>query len=143
VTTIRAASPADAGALADLSTQLGYPADARTITRRLRDIYACRGGVVLVALDPHDEAVGFAHALPQHFLIADAFVELAGLVVAETARGGGVGDALLRAVEAWAREQGFGSVRVRSNVVREHAHRFYLREGYAEQKRQAVFVKQL
>jgi hypothetical protein len=32
---------------------------------------------------------------------------------------------------------------VRSNVVRRDAHRFYLREGYAEQKRQAVFVKRL
>jgi hypothetical protein len=34
-------------------------------------------------------------------------------------------------------------MRVRSNVIRERAHRFYLREGYAEKKRQAVFLKQL
>jgi hypothetical protein len=34
-------------------------------------------------------------------------------------------------------------MRVNSNVVRERAHRFYLREGYTERKRQAVFFKQL
>jgi hypothetical protein len=48
---------------------------------------------------------------------------------------------LLAAAEAWAREQGFASMRVRSNVLRERAHRFYLREGYLEKKRQAVFLK--
>jgi hypothetical protein len=32
---------------------------------------------------------------------------------------------------------------VRSNVVRERAHRFYLREGYVERKRQVVFDKTL
>jgi hypothetical protein len=32
---------------------------------------------------------------------------------------------------------------VRSNVIRERAHRFYLREAYAERKRQVVFEKPL
>jgi GNAT superfamily N-acetyltransferase len=63
------------------------------------------------------------------------------LVVSETARGQRVGSALLAAAEAWAREQGFASMRVRSNIMRERAHRFYLREGYTEKKRQAVFLK--
>ena len=48
---------------------------------------------------------------------------------------------LLAAAEAWAREHGFASMRVRSNILRERAHRFYLREGYIEKKRQAVFLK--
>lgn len=34
-------------------------------------------------------------------------------------------------------------MRVRSNVIRERAHRFYEREGYARIKAQAVFRKQL
>jgi GNAT superfamily N-acetyltransferase len=143
VTRIRAATADDAEVLALLAGQLGYPSEARTIRQRLDDMAECRTGVVLVAVDEHDAVIGFAHALPQRFLIADPFVDLAGMVVAETARGQDVGTALLAAVEAWAREQGFASVRVRSNVVRERAHRFYLREGYAEQKRQVVFVKSL
>jgi GNAT superfamily N-acetyltransferase len=50
---------------------------------------------------------------------------------------------LLAAVEAWARERDFSSVRVRSNVLRERAQRFYQRKGYIEKKRQAVFLKRL
>jgi len=47
------------------------------------------------------------------------------------------------AAEQWARVHGFALMRVRSNVVRERAHRFYEREGYARVKTQAVFRKAL
>ena len=69
--------------------------------------------------------------------------QLAALVVGEAAQGSGAGAVLLAAVEAWTRAQGFSIVRVRSNVLRGRAHRFYLREGYIEKKRQAVFLKRL
>lgn len=137
---VREATPADAEALASLSGQLGYPADVPTILRRLAQ---AERGVVLVALDAEGTVCAVAHAEPRRLLIAEPFVELAALVVDEAARGSGAGAALLAAVEAWAREQGFTSVRVRSNVLRESAHRFYLREGYIEKKRQAVFLKRL
>lgn len=140
---IREATLADADALASLSAQLGYPVDAATIARRLRGIATGRDGVVLVAPDPQGAACGFAHAVVQRFLVAEPFADLAGLVVGDGSRGSGVGAALLASVEAWARRAGLGSVWVRSNVVRTRAHRFYLREGYAEAKRQAVFIKRL
>ena len=73
--------------------------------------------------------------------VADGIADGAALVVADAARGQGVGAALLHAVEAWARQQGYGTLYVRSNVVRGRAHHFYLREGYVEVKRQAVFRK--
>ncbi|MBS0433235.1 MAG: GNAT family N-acetyltransferase [Proteobacteria bacterium] len=139
---IRQADAADAEALARLSGQLGYPADAAAIARRLRGIVAHGAGVVLVA--QIDGAVaGWAHVMAQHRLEHDANAELAGLVVDEDARGGGIGAALLRAAEAWAHGHGCVELVVRSNVIRERAHRFYLREGYTEKKRQAVFVKNL
>lgn len=143
MTTIREAASADAGALATLSGQLGYPADASAIARRLDDMARHRAGLVLVAIGPEDDVAGFAHVEPRHPLTVEAFAELAALVVSEAARGQRVGSALLAAVEAWARERGFASVRVRSNVIRDRAHRFYLREGYIESKRQAVFLKRL
>lgn len=129
--------------LAALSGQLGYPADAQTIARRLSDIAEHDAGLVLVAVDARGVVCGFAHAEPRCSLIAEPFVELAALVVSESARGLGAGKALLAAVEAWGREQGFARVRVRSNVIRDRAHHFYLREGYAEWKRQVVFFKGL
>lgn len=143
MTSIRAATPADAETLSGLSDQLGYAADATAIARRLADIAAHGSDLVLVAVDPDGTVCGFAQAQVRRLLIADPFVELVGLVVAERARGAGVGTALLAAVEAWAGEHGCAGMRVRSNVVRGRAHRFYLRKGYAELKRQAVFVKTL
>ena len=139
---IRAAAPADAGSLARLSGQLGYPADEETIARRLRDILEHHAGAVMVA-EVDGRITGWAHVLPQRRLEHDANAELAGLVVDEPARGSGIGRALLHAAEAWASEQGYPELVVRSNVVRERAHRFYLREGCLEKKRQAVFVKKL
>ena len=69
--------------------------------------------------------------------------EIAGLVVDETLRGEGLGPRLLRAAEDWARQRGCQRVRVRSNVVRERAHAFYVREGYEKIKVQQVFEKPL
>ena len=143
MTTIRLAMPADAEELAKLSGQLGYPADAAAVLRRLEGVTSHHAGVVLVAIDPQGGLAGFAHVEPRRPLITEPFAELAALVVSETARGQRIGSALLAAAEAWAREQGFTNMRVRSNVIRERAHRFYLREGYAEKKRQAIFLKQL
>ncbi|HET7930657.1 MAG TPA: GNAT family N-acetyltransferase [Rhodanobacteraceae bacterium] len=140
---IRAATTDDAVPLAVLSGQLGYPADAATVLRRLDGVVSHQAGVVLVAVDDQHALSGFAHVEPRHLLVAEPFAELAALVVSENARGQGVGNALLAAVETWTRERGFSAVRVRSNVVRERAHRFYLRAGYSERKWQAVFVKSL
>ncbi|HJR12546.1 MAG TPA: GNAT family N-acetyltransferase [Rhodanobacteraceae bacterium] len=139
---VRVATSTDAEALASLSGQLGYPADAAAVLRRMGGGLIDHG-VVLVAVDPQGAVCGFAHAEPRCLLIAEPFVELAALVVSDNGRGSGAGATLLAAVETWTREHGIASVRVRSNVLRERAHRFYLRGGYIEKKRQAVFLKRL
>lgn len=140
---IRAATSADAEALARLSSQLGYPASAEAIARRLREIEAHAAGVVLVAAKGDGAIVGSAHVLGEYTLLDEPKAQLADLVVDESFRGAGVGAALLHAAESWAREHELARMRVNSNVIRERAHRFYLREGYAGNKRQAVFLKQL
>lgn len=141
---IRPAQASDAASLASLAVQLGHAAtDAATVAQRLAATGATDFGISLVAEDAQGVVRGFARAMPQHFVVDAPFVELAALVVDDAARGSGVGKALLAAVEAWARQHGFPGVYVRSNVIRERAHRFYLREGYAESKRQAVFFKAL
>jgi GNAT superfamily N-acetyltransferase len=140
---IRPARSDDAAALADLSTQLGYPATAETLNQRLTRVRVEGVGEVFVAIDVHDRVLGWTHVVPRLHLEESPFAELAGLVVGDGARGAGVGAALLSAAEQWARQHGFVQFRVRSNVVRERAHRFYLREGYVERKRQVVFDKTL
>jgi len=141
--TIRTADADDVAALADLSTQLGYPADASTMRRRLLDVREAGAGEVFVAVDSDGRIVGWTHVVARVYLEDEPFAELAGLVVDVDARGRGVGAILLRTAEDWASAQGLARVRVRSNVVRERAHGFYRREGYVESKRQVVFDKTL
>lgn len=140
---IREANPEDAEALARLSGQLGYPANAEATARRLREIIARPVGAVYVAEMRDRTIAGTAHVLAEYSMMDEPRAYLAGLIVDESCRSQGIGSALLRAAETWAREHGLTRMRVNSNVIRERAHRFYLREGYVENKRQAVFFKPL
>jgi len=69
--------------------------------------------------------------------------EIAGLVVDETRRGAGIGASLVTAAADWARLRGCRGLRVRTNVIRERALRFYEREGFARIKQQHVLEKPL
>jgi GNAT superfamily N-acetyltransferase len=137
---IREARAADAEALAALSDQLGYPAAAGEVRERLAALALRGDGRVLVA-EAKGRVIGWVHVFGAHLLETAPFAEIGGLVVGEGHRGGGVGGRLLAAAEEWAAGAGYAVVRVRSNVVRERAHRFYERLGYRSTKRQAVFAK--
>lgn len=140
---VRRAEPDDAAGLAGLSAELGYPGIASELRRRVEELHRLPGHVVFVANSPELEVIGWVHVCLCHHLESETFAEVAGLVVAQAHRSSGVGAALLEAAEDWALEQGMETIRVRSNVVRERAHRFYLRQGYHKVKEQAVFVKGL
>jgi len=58
-------------------------------------------------------------------------------------RSAGAGKLLLDEAERWAREHGCSAVNLRSNVIRERAHQFYLRNGYEHYKTQKAFRKKL
>jgi GNAT superfamily N-acetyltransferase len=139
--TIRPAASSDAPALAELAGQLGYPCSPDQARRRLAPLVAS-DGTVLVAVR-NERVVGWTHVLRVDRLEADPFAELGGLVVDASCRGQGVGSALLGAAETWPLVRGLSRLRVRSNVVREDAHRFYATRGYVLSKRQAIFDKPL
>jgi GNAT superfamily N-acetyltransferase len=68
---------------------------------------------------------------------------LGGLVVDEGHRGRRIGRLLMETAEAWASARGCEALYVRSNVVRERAHRFYKEMGYDLIKQSCVFLKEL
>jgi GNAT superfamily N-acetyltransferase len=138
---MRTAKAADAERLADLATQLGYPSTAAQIERRLPAL-ASAAHCLRVA-DRDGLVVGWIHATHVQLLDSDDYVEIKALVVDEGARGARVGEALVAEAERWASGRGCKGMRVRSNVVRERAHRFYERLGYAVFKTQRVFGKDL
>jgi GNAT superfamily N-acetyltransferase len=138
--TIEIARVADAEALAALAGQLGYPSSAAQITGRLAEFDADHR--VWVARS-EDAVLGWIHAYVARYLVLEPFVEIGGLIVADGARGQGVGPRLIEEACTWARALGCDRVGVHSNVVREDAHRFYEREGFTLEKRQGVFTRRL
>ena len=134
----------DAQRIAQLSGELGYPATSEQITARLRQLTPASKHAVFVA-ESTDAArvVGWIHVSVSHLLESDARAEVNGLVVAEGRRSAGAGAKLLEAAEAWARKRGCRGMNVRSNVIRERAHKFYERQGYEHYKTQKAFRKPL
>jgi GNAT superfamily N-acetyltransferase len=131
----------DVDAIAGLSGQLGYPVTGPDTGRRLGSILDRSDHAVFIATGAAGEPVGWIHVGATHRLEAGPFAEIGGLVVDAANRGGGIGAALVKAAEEWARARGFELVRVRSNVARPGARGFYERLGFREIKTQAVFGK--
>ena len=139
---IRPAKLEDALALADLSKQLGYPASAAALQARIQKL-SDPSILLLVAEIPSGQVVGWIQGCVITFLMSDTFVELAGLVVDEYFRGLKIGEKLVTALENWSRDQGVSTIFVRSNAIREDAHRFYYRLNYQKIKTSLTFQKSL
>ena len=140
--TIRSAQKKDSSVIAKLSSQLGYPSVATQIQKRLRKIFSHPDTIVLVA-HADQKIVGWIHLFINLRIESDTFAEIGGLVVDEKYRSHGIGKLLTQEAEKRAKERGLKKLRVRSNVIREYAHRFYLNLGYKEEKIQKVFWKNL
>jgi GNAT superfamily N-acetyltransferase len=140
---IRSARRKDAERLAELCGQLGYPATTAQIGQRLRLLVPVSKHAVFVAETPSAGVIGWVHVSVWPVLEGGRRAEVNGLVVADGQRSLGAGAKLLEAAEEWARRQGCVAMNVRSNVIRERAHGFYLRQGYEHYKTQKAFRKPL
>jgi len=140
---IRRAKSADAPRIAVLTGQLGYPATTSEMRKRLLGIKPASLHAVFVADAPEHGVIGWVHVSKQPLLEEEIRAEVNGLVVAEGQRSLGAGAQLLAAAEDWAHKHGCKSMSVRSNVIRERAHKFYERNGYEHFKTQKSFRKPL
>ena len=140
---VRRARTNDAPQLAELSGQLGYPTTAKEIAKRMRKLKPASQNALFVAESHNWGVVGWAHISVTHLVEVGTRAELNGLIVAEGQRSLGAGARLLEAAEEWARKHGCPSMSVRSNVIRERAHKFYERQGYEHYKTQKAFRKSL
>lgn len=140
---IRRAKLKDAPQLAELATQLGYPSTAAQLRQRLRQISPASQNAVFVAEAKDAGVVGWLHVSKQALLESDIRAEVNGLVVKQGHRSLGAGAKLIVTAEDWARKHGCKNMSVRSNVIRERAHKFYERNGYEHFKTQKSFRKPL
>jgi len=140
---IRKARAVDAVRVAELSGQLGYPTPAKEMAKRLRAVLKDRDGACFVAETKEHGVVGWVHVSMTPLIEVQRRAEVNGLVVDETVRSQGAGWLLLDAGEKWAKKKGCRGMSVRSNVLRERAHGFYLGHGYEHYKTQKAFRKTL
>ncbi len=139
---IRPARSEDCPPLADLCTQLGYPSTPEQLTSRLRQIQADPDHAVFIA-EENSAVIGWVHVHITPLLESDRTAEIGGLVIDEKKRGLGIGRALMEQAEAWANQHSCREIRLRSNILREAAHRFYEALGYKNLKTSYTFRKQL
>ena|ERR1017187_7551340 len=140
--TIRDAVLSDSAEIAQLTSQLGYAADADAISHRLARIADRRDQLVLVAV-LEDKIAGWLQAHGSEVLESGFRAEIVGLIVGESCRRRGVGRRLVQRAEQWAIAIGAEAVVVRSNTKRVESHNFYPALGFCASKTQAVYRKDL
>lgn len=126
---VRNAGAHDAAGLAALVEELGYPATTAEIAARLERMQRARESILVA--ERAGGLIGFVAVHVTPVLHRPTPVgRMTALVVAGSARGGGVGRALVAAAERLAAEAGCALMEVTSNAKREGAHAFYRRLGY-------------
>ena len=134
----RNASKKDIGQLLALMHELGYEMDSADLLNRIEQIKT--EGSKLVVAENNGEVVGVVHALVNIRLAEGKVGEIVSLVVKSNSRGKGGGKMLVTHAKEYLFASGCTSLRVRANVIREDAHKFYKAMGFRELKTQKVFV---
>jgi GNAT superfamily N-acetyltransferase len=135
---IRDARRADAEAIAGLLGELGYPADAAQVERRLERIAGDPSARLFVAeISGEVAGLGGLHVLPivEH---DDVDCMLTAMVVGADHRRQGIGTELIGAVELEARSRGCRRVVLGSADRRADAHAFYESLGFEATGRRYV-----
>jgi len=126
---LRDAQPSDFAAVRRLLGQLGYAPDEAEFRHRFDSVTATPGHRIIVA-EEEGAVVGVLHVFERPALDKGCEAVIQALVVDDTVRGRGVGEALMREAEAWASRRGLGATSLYTNVTRDRARAFYERIGY-------------
>lgn len=140
---IREAKLEDAGGIAQLSDELGYPTTLEDVRLSISQIIESQQNQSFVALSLDETVIGWIHVFVTIRLTSEPFAEIGGIVVAETHQRRGIGKALLANAKKWAQTNGLTKLRVRSQTSRNDAHRFFINNGFQLSKNQTVFDKPL
>jgi GNAT superfamily N-acetyltransferase len=134
-TLIRLATEKDIQAAFKLMTDLGYPhVELVRFVETYHAVLEHPAMLVIVAEDDNEEVIGLATVSnrPQLRLMR-SLVTIDEFVIAEHARGHGVGRELLKAAIAMAKKLGAGRLELETNRARESYRRgFYIKNGFKE-----------
>jgi GNAT superfamily N-acetyltransferase len=145
---IRPLKPSDIANIMQLHRELGwnpaFKADGSTLKQRLEALITGENALLLVA-EFQGKVVGYIHGeIVTYLLFAGREMLVSELFVMESARGRGVGKALLSAIESQAVTQKCFRISVLNSRERESYKRgFYPSIGYEERPHTANFTKRL
>ncbi len=145
---IRPLKPSDIADIMQLHRELGwnpaFKADGSTLKQRLEALITGESALLLVAA-LKGKVVGYIHGeIVTYLLFAGREMLVSELFVMESARGRGVGKALLSAIESEAVQQKCFRISVLNSRERESYKRgFYPSLGYEERPHTANFTKRL
>ena len=127
---IRAPTPDDAAAIAELLGVLGYPATPVEVRERLARFDEVETATIAVA-ELEGRAVGLVTGHVFSSIHAGATVAwLTTLVVSDRYQNRGIGAQLTAVIEDWARQKGAVRVSLTSGLQRHEAHAFYEHLGF-------------
>ncbi|ACU63207.1 GNAT family N-acetyltransferase [Chitinophaga pinensis] len=135
---VRHVSVKDAAQVAALSAELGYPSTVKDTITYIQAIDKSICDVAYVAVSG-ETVLGWIHVCYTIRLESGPFCEIGGLVVSRNTLGKGIGRLLVEKAKKWSAERNIEKLRVRSNVIREGSHAFYVKTGFVEYKQQKVF----
>ncbi len=98
---------------------------------------------VAEAENDSNHIAGVIHVEKYNVLYFPTMANILGIAVSADFRRQGIGSALLKRTEEWARENGASSMRLNSGESRKQAHEFYRAQGYIDDKKQLRFIKEL
>ena len=139
---IRPAKREDCSGITQLTNQLGYPSTLEKICEIMDLVLAHNDHQVFIA-EKEETIVGYIHLIHSMRIGSSPFVEIAAFIIDESARSIGVGSSLIEETEAWASGLGLNDIRIRSNIIRQEAHKFFHNRGFQNIKTQEVFLKRI
>ena len=130
---IRTAELDDAPTLINLSDQLGYSLDLKTMQQKLQIYLGDPAIYNIFVAELASQVVGYvAISISELFVVSYKKMQIQGLVVDEKYKGQGIGKALMQRAEKYAVEHNCGAVDLLSGMRRaaSGAHHFYKSIGY-------------
>lgn len=121
-------------------TSLGYDYDLEKQKAKIQAVLNDSTQVIFVA-ETDNKVVGYIHLVNYDVIYADNFKNCLGLAVDNDYKRNGIGSALLKQAEIWAKENGAAGIRLCSGIEREKAHKFYQSQGYEVTKLQKNIKK--
>ena len=143
---IRQATTSDIPAMNELFRKdLGYAeCTLEIVEKQFAGLDNSREAVfVAEAEDDSSHIAGVIHVEKYNVLYFPTMANILGIAVSADFRRQGIGSALLKRAEEWARENGASSMRLNSGESRKQAHEFYRAQGYIDDKKQLRFIKEI